>query len=174
MTVRIRSEVDSRYSAPDAAAPEWDSIARTLADTEIYALTTTLSNGSPHTVPVAGTWNESGFWFCTGGYEQKTRNIAHSPRGSVHIGGTEFSTGMDINVRGEVVQATDNASLTMLADAINAKYPEPFRFSVGDGALLNPHGNRALVFCIRPEVAHVFTRGESTAQVRYVFESDQG
>lgn len=174
MTFLMRPEVDSRYSAPGASQPEWESIAQTLADTDVFALTTILPDGSPHTVPVAGTWNDSGFWFCTGEYEQKARNIAHSPRGSVHIGGTDFSSGMDINVRGEVVQVTDAASLTMFADAINEKYPPFFHFSISEGALLNAHESPALVFCIRPEVAHVFTRGESTVQVRYVFETDRG
>lgn len=169
MTFHIHAEIDTRYSAPNGVAPEWDSIAQTLSDTEIYALTTILPDGSPHTVPVAGIWNESGFWFCTGEYEQKARNIAKNPRGSVHIGGTDFSTGMDINVRGEVAQTTDETSLTMLADAITAKYPSFFQFSVTDGALLNAHGNRAVVFCIRPDVAHLFTRGESTVQVKYTF-----
>lgn len=170
MTPRIQSEIDPRYSSPGAHAPDWTAIAQALTDTEIYALTTILPDGSPHTVPVAGAWNEEGFWFCTGEYEQKARNITHSSRGSVHIGGTDFSTGMDINVRGEIVQAIDDASLTMLADALAAKYPEFFRFTVTDGALLNAHGNRAAVYCIRPEVAHVHTRGDSTVQARYTFD----
>lgn len=171
MTLHVHTEIDSRYSTPGTPAPEWETIAQTLTDTEIYALTTILPDGSPHTVPVAGAWDESGFWFCTGEYEQKARNIAHSPRGSVHIGGTDFSTGRDINVRGDIVKATDEASLTMLSNVISRKYPKFFHFSVTDGALLNPHGNRAEVYCIRPEVAHVFTRGESTVQARYTFSS---
>lgn len=173
MTTQVQAEIDARYSAPGADAPAWDAIAKTIADTEIYALTTILPDGSPHTVPVAGTWRESGFWFCTGEYEQKARNIAGNSRASVHIGGTDFSTGKDINVRGEVVQATDEASLTMLADALASKYPEFFRFTVTDGALLNAHGNRADVYCIRPEVAHVHTRGESTVQARYSFREER-
>lgn len=171
MTFRILTEIDPRYSAPGATAPAWESIAESLNQTEIYALTTILSDGSPHTVPVAGTWDDSGFWFCTGEYEQKARNIARKSYASVHVGGQLFSTGMDIDVRGEVISVTDEPWLTMLADAINTKYPEPFRFTPSDGALLNPHGNRAAVYCIRPEVAHVFTRGESTVQARYMFES---
>lgn len=172
MTLHVHPEIDPRYSSPGTSAPEWESIAETLTSTEVYALTTLLPDSSPHTVPVAGTWNETGFWFCTGEYEQKARNIARRSRASVHIGGTEFGAGMDINVLGEVVKATDEASLTMLADAIAMKYPKYFHFSIANGALLNPHGNRAEVYCVRPEVAHVFTRGESTVQARYTFSAE--
>lgn len=170
MTLQIKSEIDPRYSAPGAIAPDWESIAESLTQTEIYTLTTVLPDNSPHTVPVAGTWDDSGFWFCTGEYEQKARNIAQNSRASVHVGGQHFDAGMDIVVRGEAVQITDEPSLTMLADAINSKYPEPFRFTPRDAALVNAHGNRAPVYCLRPEVAHVFTRGKSTVQVRYTFE----
>lgn len=172
MTSRVHTEVDPRYSTPGAPAPAWETIEVALANTEVYALTTILPDRSPHTVPVAGAWQGAAFWFCTGEYEQKARNIARVSRASIHIGGTEFSAGMDINVRGEIVKATDEAALTMLADTINRKYPEPFRFNVTEGALLNPHGNRAEVYCIRPEVAHVFTRGESTVQARYTFSPE--
>lgn len=173
MTTVVRNEVDHRYSAPGATAPEWESIVETLAHTEIYALTTVLPDGSPHTVPVAGVWTDSGFWFCTGAYEQKARNIAENSRASVHVGGQDFGSGMNIVVRGEVIPTTGEPWLTMLADAINAKYPEPFRFSPKDGALVGAHGNLAPVYFIRPEVAHVFTRGENNAQVRYTFEPAQ-
>lgn len=172
MTHHMRAEVDPRYSSPGVSAPEWNAIATVLTDTEIYALTTLLPDGSPHTVPVAGTWTDEGFWFCTGEQEQKARNIAGNPRASVHVGGTEFSTGMDINVRGQVTKVIDEPALNHLADAITAKYPDFFSFTVTDGALINAHGNRAAVYCIRPDVAHVFTRGNDTVQARYRFPGE--
>lgn len=164
--------VDSRYSAPGAEAPAWDAIESTLAKAEVYALTTVLPDSTPHTVPVAGTWTDEGFVFCTGEYEQKAKNIAHNSRGSMHIGSTSFMTGMDIVVRGEFVHHTDAESLTRLAKEFESKYPDFFKFQVGDGALINAHGNRAAVYCLRPDYTHVFTRDDSTVQARYTFEEN--
>lgn len=161
--------VDSRYSAPNAPAPSWKDIATELVDAEVYALTTVLPDSTPHTVPVAGIWTDDGFVFCTGEQEQKARNISQNQRASVHIGSTSFMTGIDVVVRGEIVQHTDVESLTQLAKGFEAKYPEFFRFDVTDGALLNAHGNRAAVYRLEPEVVLVFTRGENTVQARYTF-----
>ena len=161
--------IDERYSAPDAIAPTWDEISAALAGTEVYALTTVLADGTPHTVPVAGAWTEDGFVFCTGEYEQKARNIARNSRASVHIGSTSFSTGMDVIARGEIVHQTDEESLTQLANIFEGKYPEFFRFEVTDGALLNAHGNRAEVYRLHPDAVYAFTRGDNSAQVKYHF-----
>lgn len=161
--------IDQRYSSPDAVAPSWEEVTAALNDAEVYGLTTVLPDGTPHTVPVAGTWTDDGFVFCTAENEQKARNIAHNTRASVHIGSTSFSTGMDVVARGEIFHHTDEESLTRLARAFERKYPEFFSFEVGDGALLNAHGNRAAVYRLQPEAAYVFTRGENTAQVKYDF-----
>lgn len=165
----IRVSVDPRYSAPDVQPPTWASLVEVLAATEVYALTSLLPDSTPHTVPVAGAWLESGFWFCTGEHEQKVRNLLNNPRASVHVGGNQFMTGMNLVVRGSARLATSPAELQQFAAAVEAKYPEFFRFDVTDGALLNAHGNRALAFCLQPEVAHAFTRGADTVQARYEF-----
>ena len=163
------AKIDSRYSAPDAVAPKWEEIAAALTNAEVYALTTVLPDTTPHTVPVAGSWTDEGFVLCTGDYEQKARNIALNPRGSVHIGSTSFMSGMDVIVRGEFIHQTDHETLEHLATVFEGKYPDFFRFEVSDGALLNAHGNRALVFRLQPEVAYAFTRAGNTAQVKYTF-----
>lgn len=163
------AEVDPRYSAPDAKAPEWDVIAAELTDTEVYGLTTVLPDGTPHTVPVTGAFFADGFAFCTGEHEQKARNLGASPRASVHVGSTQFSEGKDIVLRGDLVQVRDAESLSRLADTFEAKYPDFFRFQVGEDALINAHGNRAVVLRMKPECAYVFTRGANTAQVKYTF-----
>ena len=165
----INIAVDHRYSVPDAIAPTWEEITTALKDAEVYGLTTVLPDGTPHTVPVAGTWTEDGFVFCTGEYEQKARNIAQNTRASVHIGSTSFSTGMDVIARGEIIRHTDERSLTNLARIFEGKYPEFFRFEVTDGALLNPHGNRAEVYRLHPDGVYAFTRGNNSAQVKYEF-----
>lgn len=169
----VTGKLDTRYSAPDAVAPAWEDIAMALTDAEVYALTTVLPDTTPHTVPVAGIWVDDGFVFCTGEYEQKVHNISRTSRGSMHIGTTSFSSGMDIVVRGEIIHQTDTEALTRLAKGFEGKYPEFFRFEVTEGALLNAHGNRAEVYCLRPEVAYAFTRGENSAQVKYTCEGER-
>lgn len=166
----VSIEVDGRYSAPDGTAPAWTEIEAALREAEVYALTTVMEDGSPHTVPVAGIWTEDGFVFCTGEMEQKVKNLNASPKASLHIGSNEFMTGMDVIARGEFEKVTDKASLENLAEGLHGKYPEFFHFTVTDGALLNAHDNRALVFRIKPDVVHVFTRGENTVQARYRFK----
>lgn len=165
-------DVDPRYSTPGAEAPAWDAIKSALTAAEVYALTTVLPDSTPHTVPVAGIWTDDGFVFCSGETEQKVRNITQVPRASVQIGSTSFDTGMDIVVRGDVIHRTDAESLRRLANGFEGKYPEFFRFEVADGALVNAHGNRAAVYCLQPEIAHVFTRGATTVQARYTFGVD--
>lgn len=166
----IPVEIDGRYSAPDGKAPDWPEIEASLRDTEVYALTTMMADGSPHTVPVAGIWTDDGFVFCTGEAEQKVKNLDANRKASLQIGSNEFMSGMNVIARGEFEKVTDTASLEKLAEGLHGKYPEFFHFTVTDGALLNAHGNRALVFRMKPSVVHVFTRGENTVQARYRFE----
>lgn len=165
----ISVEVDRRYSWPDVPAPDWDDIRATLVSTEVYALTTVFADGSPHTVPVAGMWSDSGFIFGTGESEQKARNLRENTHVSVQIGSNQFMEGRDIVVRGSAEQVVDQQTLTALADEFERKYPDFFKFTVTEGALLNPHGNRAIVFRIQPTAIHVFTRGEGSVQARYTF-----
>lgn len=165
----IKVSVDDRYSADGIAATPWEQVHDVLVSTEIYALTTLLPDGMPHTVPISGIMDDHGFLFCTGPKEQKALNIAHDPRGSVHIGSTLFFEGIDIVVRGRIERVTDQPTLLYLAEAFIAKYGEFWTFGVGDEALINHHELPAWVFRLVPEVAHSFTRAEQTAQTRYGF-----
>lgn len=165
----VNVSVDGRYSADGIAPTPWEQVFAVLVSTEIYALTTLLPDGMPHTVPVSGIMEDAGFLFCTGPNEQKAWNIAHDPRGSVHVGSPHFFEGVDIVVRGRIERVTDKASLQALADAFIAKYGEFWTFGVGDDALINHHELPAWVFRLVPEVGHSFTRGEQTAQTRYEF-----
>lgn len=165
----IQVSVDDRYSADGIAPTPWEEVREVLASTEIYALTTLLPDGMPHTVPISGIVDDHGFLFCTGPNEQKARNIARDLRGSVHVGSTLFFEGIDIVVRGRIERVTDQPTLQYLAEAFIAKYGEFWTFGVGDEALINHHELPAWVFRLVPDVAHSFTRAEQTAQTRYEF-----
>lgn len=167
--IPVRTSVDSRYSVPDASATPWEQVVRSLEHTEIYALTTIMSDGMPHITPVSGLYDEQGFLFCTGHQEQKCRNIVHDPRGSVHIGSPLFFEGIDVVVRGSFTRVSDQESLAAMIETFVEKYGEFWRFELGEDALVNDHGNPAWVFRLVPDVAFSFTRGETTAQTRYEF-----
>lgn len=168
----VRSSVDSRYSAPGIDPTPWDQVEEVLANTEIYSLTTLLPGGEPHTVPVSGLFDTDGFLFCTGPHEQKAVNIAHDPRGSVHVGSSLFHEGIDIVARGRIERITDAETLSSMIESFVEKYGDFWRFGLGEDTLLNSHGNPAWVFRLVPEVAHSFTRAERTAQTRYEFASE--
>lgn len=161
--------VDHRYSAPGAVAPDWADLETALASAEVYALTTVMPNCSPHTVPVAGLWTDDGFVFSSGEGEQKIANIAANPQVSMHIGSTSFMSGMDIVVRGIATQHNDVESLEQFSQGLAGKYPDSFRFTVQGESLVNPHGDRVLVFRLQPDVVYAFRHVQDPAQVKYSF-----
>lgn len=167
--IPVKISVDGRYSAPHGSATPWDEVAATLAGTEIYALTTLLPDGAPHTTPVTGLFERAGFLFCTGPQEQKCRNLSMDPRASVHIGSAMFFEGIDVVMRGSCQRVTERASLAAMIEAFVEKYGDFWRFDLGEDALLNHHGNPAWVFRLVPDVAYAFTRGDITAQTKYEF-----
>lgn len=78
----IRTTVDSRYGAPGALPTPWDEVARNLADTKFYALTSLMPDGASHTAPLPGLFDDHGteptpmviLWWIG----RKTRGIGHN------------------------------------------------------------------------------------------------
>lgn len=163
--------VDPRYSAEGIGPTSWESVREILSNTEIYGLTTLLSDGMPHTVPVSGVVDETDLLFCTGSHEQKAKNIACDPRASIHVGSVHFFEGIDIVLRGVVERVTDEAGLRHMSTSLISKYGDFWSFDVGEGVLINAHGWPTLVFRLVPQVAYSFTRGQQTAQTRYQFQN---
>lgn len=138
----------------------------------MYALTTLLPDGLPHTTPVIGLWDGEGFLLPTGPHEQKARNLRAEPRASVHIGSTSFSAGADIVLRGGVERVIDTEALAWMRNAFIAKYGEVWTFDVGDGVLINDVGGDCWCFRLAPAVAYSFTRGDRGAHTRYRFAAE--
>ncbi len=165
------ASVDHRYSVDDIASTPWSDIERIFAETEIYALTTLLPDGMPHTVPVSGLLGERGFFFTSGPKEQKVQNLIADPRASVHVGSAHFFEGVDIVLRGPVERVTDAETLTWMRDAFIAKYCEFWTFGIGEEVFINHHGWPSWCFLLRPTAGYSFTRSESTAQTKYEFDN---
>jgi nitroimidazol reductase NimA-like FMN-containing flavoprotein (pyridoxamine 5'-phosphate oxidase superfamily) len=70
------AELDPRYSDEGATAPEWAEARKRLENAELFWVTTVRSDGRPHITPLLALWLGDALYFCTGPYEQKTKNIA--------------------------------------------------------------------------------------------------
>ena len=169
-------KIDPRYGNPSASTPGWDEIAGLLTDAQLYWIITVRADGRPHAVPLVGVWHDGAFAFCTGGEEQKQRNLDANPHVAVTTGSTGargWRTGKDVVVEGSATRVTDPGSLQELADAWSAKYGDDWRFAVrGDEFVELSHSGGsteggARVYRVEPTKAMVF--GDDHGQTTYRF-----
>jgi hypothetical protein len=80
-----------------------------------------------------------------------------------------MAAGLDVVVEGEAVQISDEAKLQRVANTYNAKYDQPFNYTVHDGAFAGIGGTIARVFEVKPTVAFGYGRGDSFSQTRWRF-----
>jgi hypothetical protein len=102
---------------------EWESITARLDDGLTQApgtggpdrhtcwLATINPDGSPHLNGIGAEWLHGAFWFETGQYTRKARNIARDPRCSLSLATREF----DLVVKGTASLVTDPATVAELA-----------------------------------------------------------
>jgi hypothetical protein len=145
-----RSELDARFSDPDATATPWEDGRRALERAELYWISTVRHDGRPHVTPLIGLWLESALWFTTGPTEQKFRNLQGNRHCVLTTGCNRWAEGLDVVVEGEAVRETDDARLGQVANALVAKYGEVWRFEVRDGAF-HQAGGEAHVFRVEPD-----------------------
>lgn len=127
--------IDPRYGDPSATPPSWHSIERFLTDAQLYWIITVRVDGRPHAVPLVGVWQDGAFAFCTGGDEQKQRNLDANPQVAVTTGSTGangWNSGKDVVVEGTAVRVTDGQALQALATAWFDKYGDDWHFVVRD------------------------------------------
>ncbi|MCK0111843.1 pyridoxamine 5'-phosphate oxidase family protein [Ornithinimicrobium sp. F0845] len=152
-------QLDARFSEATEALP-WAAAETLLTTAELYWLTTVREAAPegpvPHTTPLVGLWHQGAFIFCTGGGEQKARNLERSPAVSLMTGVNTWAEGTDVVVSGTATRVTGGV-LRDLADAYRAKYGNDWDFSV-DEEFFDPDGDRALVFRVAPARAIAFTK----------------
>jgi nitroimidazol reductase NimA-like FMN-containing flavoprotein (pyridoxamine 5'-phosphate oxidase superfamily) len=165
-----RTELDSRFSTPDAAALPWKDAEHRLLNAGVFWISTVRPAGRPHVVPLIAVWLDGALYFATGEGERKAKNLATNTQVSVTKGCNSLTEGLDIVVEGEAVVVSDDAKLRRVADAYVAKYGEGWRFAVHHGAFYPdsgsvPEGGEAgvLVFEVTPTKAFGFGRGELLA-----------
>ena len=162
------TQLDGRFSSPDATARSWSEAASVLEAAELYWISTVRSDGRLHSTPLIAVWADDALYFTTGPDEQKARNLAHNPGCTMVTGRNALGEGLDVVVEGEAVRVEDEARLQRVADAYVAKYGEEWRFTVKDGAF-HHEGGEAHLFEVAPASAHAFGKGEPFSQTGYRF-----
>jgi nitroimidazol reductase NimA-like FMN-containing flavoprotein (pyridoxamine 5'-phosphate oxidase superfamily) len=152
-----RTDLDSRFSTPDAAALPWKDAEQRLLNAGVFWISTVRPDGRPHVVPLIAVWLDGALYFSTSEGEQKVTNLATNSRVSITTGGNSFSPGLDIVVEGEATIVSDDAKRRRVADEFVAKYGEGWRFPQ------EARGGKILVFEVTPTKAFGFGRGELLA-----------
>jgi hypothetical protein len=157
-------ELDPDFSSPGATATPWAEARKHLEDAEIFWLSTVRPDGRPHVTPLISIWLDDAPWFVTGATERKALNLAGNPLCVLTTGCNVLDEGLDVVVEGAAVQVTDEATLTRVADAFSAKYPEPFKFTLGD---FDGVGGEVLVFRIEARKVLGFRHLPDSSQTRW-------
>lgn len=161
------TELDARFSAPDATPTPWAVALNRIVEAELFWVSTVRADGRPHVTPLISVWVDGAAYFCTGPTEQKAKNLEVNPMCALTTGANAWADGLDIVIEGEAVRVTDDAALASIADAYLAKYGEEWRFAVEDGAFVGD-GGPAHVFAVAPAKVLGFAKG-AFAQTRWTF-----
>ena len=163
------TELDTRYSEPEAEAVGWTEAESLLAAAELSWITTVRPDGRPHVTPLTTVLHAGTLYFCTGPDERKARNLAANPAVAMTTGNNSLHGGTDLVVEGTAERITDGALLRELAHAWLAKYGEEWRFEAMADSFKHPNGaGHAWVFAIRATQAFGFGKAPYS-QTRWSF-----
>jgi len=152
----MRGELDRRFG--DAEEPlDGETVRKALTAAELYWVTTIRRDSRPHVTPVIGLWFEDSFVFCTGGGEQKARNLEHHDAVAVTTGTNTWNDGLDVVVEGRAQRVLGLERLTALADEYRDKYGDAWDFDADD-TVFDPDGGRAHVFQVEPTKVIAFAK----------------
>ena len=161
------TDLDARFSDPNATPTSWDDSLRTLEAAELFWITTVRADGRPHVSPLVAVWLDGAIHFCTGATEQKALNLGHNQHVILTTGCNSWNEGLDVVVEGDAVQVTDEGTLTRLAEAWARKWDGRWQFEVHNGSFGHDRG-AALVFSVPPTQILAFGKG-SFSHTRYRF-----
>lgn len=154
-----RTELDARFSAPDATPTSWATTRAALDAAQVSWLSTVRADGRPHVTPLVAVWLDDALHFTTGPDEQKAVNLAANPHVVVTTGSDRWDEGLDVVVEGEARRVTDRATLDRLAAAWATKWDGSWTFAVTDDGFRNDVGGPSLVFAVRPTKVLAFGKG---------------
>ena len=171
------TELDPRYSTPEAEATPWEEARDVLITADLYWIATVRRSGQPHVTPLLAVWADGAMHVSTGEDEQKARNLAANPRCTLTTGRNTMDDGLDVILEGTAVRVTGRDRLVPLRDMWVAKYGETWRFDVSDDGFHHPNqpdldagvASLAMVLAIRPARVYAFRKGATFSQTRYRF-----
>jgi general stress protein 26 len=164
---QVKTELDERFSDPDAVATEWEAAERVLEEAELFWITTVRSDGRPHVTPLVAVWLDGAIHFCTGPSEQKAVNLRHNAHVVLTTGCNTWDRGLDVVVEGEAVRVTDDEILKRLAEFWATKWDGQWRFDAGNGVFRHEAGE-AFVYAVSPAKVLAFSKG-NFSQTRHKF-----
>lgn len=168
----VTTELDQRFSNPDAVATAWAQTRQALQDAQLFWISTVRADGRPHVTPLVAVWLDGAIHFGTGAGEQKAVNLRGNPHVILTTGCNRWDGGLDVVVEGDAVRQTDQDTLERLAAAWAAKWDgQTWRFEARDGCFHHPQGGEALVFSVTPAKVLAFAKGDFGA-TRHRFDQD--
>lgn len=162
------TEIDPRFSDPDAAVTEWTETLRAIESAELFWLCTVRADGRPHVTPLVAVWLDDALHFCTGAGEQKNVNLGTNPHVVLTTGANSWDEGLDVVVEGDAARVTDTARLRRLAEAWTTKWDGRWQFEAAGGSFRHRDGHAALVYAVRPVKVLAFAKG-SFSHTRHLF-----
>jgi nitroimidazol reductase NimA-like FMN-containing flavoprotein (pyridoxamine 5'-phosphate oxidase superfamily) len=163
------TELDPRFSEPDAVATGWEETRRALETAELFWISTVRADGRPHVTPLVAVWLDEALFFCTGTAEQKAINLRGNPHVILTTGCSHWDAGLDVVVEGEAVEVTDDDLLKRLAEAWTTKWDGRWRYEVRGGCFHHPGSDGAVpVFSVTPAKILAFAKG-SFSHTRHRF-----
>jgi general stress protein 26 len=154
------TELDERFSDPDASATPWATTRDVLEGAQLSWVTTVRADGRPHVTPLVAVWLDDTLHFCTGPAEQKALNLAANPHVVLTTGCNRWDEGLDVMVEGEAQRVTDRPTLERLAAAWAAKWDGQWQYDVTDDGFAHPGaGGPVAVFAVRATKILAFGKG---------------
>ena len=163
------TELDRRFSEPNAVATDWEETRRLLKGAELFWIATVRVDGRPHVTPLVTVWLDDAIHFATGANEQKAVNLRSNAQVVLMTGCNEWEQGLDVVVEGEAVRVLDESVLQRLAQEWMAKWDGRWRYEVREGGFCHEGSeDPVLVFSVEPAKVFAFARG-TFGQTRHRF-----
>ena len=163
------TDLDLRFSDPDAVATGWEETRRVLEKAELFWISTVRADGRPHVTPLVAVWLDDAIHFATGPSEQKAVNLRANQNVILTTGCDQWERGLDVVVEGEAVQVTDESVLDRLARTWTTKWDGRWRYEVHEGGFRHEGGSgEVLVFSVTPAKVLAFAKG-TFGQTRHRF-----
>ena len=140
------TELDPRFSDPDATPTGWADTRRALETAELFWISTIRVDGRPHVTPLVAVWLDGAIHFTTGPAEQKALNLVGNSHVALVTGCGTWDRGLDVVVEGDADRVTDDRVLERLAEAWRAKWDGRWRFGARDGAFHHEGAGRRSSF----------------------------